>query len=100
MSEIKNAQGKLTTQVRTSHRASKKNTDSQLDKCASADGALSSLKQKIKRRQDNKERMEKRKADALEKLEEDETSLSNEMSRQQQTKVCQYLLIIHHLLMR
>jgi hypothetical protein len=82
MSEIKDAQGRLTTQVGTQGTA-----DGQLERCATADGALSSLKMKIKRREQTKQKMEERKAKALKKLEEDEESLSADIIREQQTKV-------------
>ena len=86
MSEIKDAQGRLTTQVSilSYHKTL---TDGQLDRCATADGALSSLKMKIKRREQTKTKMEERKAKALEKLQEDEASLSADIMREQQTKV-------------
>jgi len=42
---------------------------------------------KIKRREQTKTKMEERKAKALEKLEEDEASLSADIIREQQTKV-------------
>jgi hypothetical protein len=86
MSEIKDAQGRLTTQVGT-HSPHKTQTDGQLERCATADGALSSLKMKIKRREQTKQKMEERKAKALKKLEEDEESLSADIIREQQTKV-------------